>query len=93
MSTLSLTHAQQQFTAHLSAVENAARYAFRRRRRQDREEAVAEARAAAWKRLARPDPEGQGPLASASPGSPATRSATSATAGGSATRGRKQGRD
>ena len=32
----------------LSAVEDAARYAFRRRRRQDREEAVAEARAAAW---------------------------------------------
>jgi hypothetical protein len=48
MSTLSLTHAQQQFTAHLSAVDNAARFAFRRRRRQDREEAVAEARAAAW---------------------------------------------
>ena len=48
MSTLSLTHAQQQFTDHLSAVDNAARFAFRRRRRQDREEAVAEARAAAW---------------------------------------------
>jgi hypothetical protein len=48
MSTLSLTHAQQQFTDHLSAVENAARFAFRRRRRHDREEAVAEARAAAW---------------------------------------------
>ena len=48
MSTLSLTHAQQQFTAHLSAVDNTARYAFRRMRRQDREEAVAEARAAAW---------------------------------------------
>ena len=48
MSTLSLTHAQQQFTAHLSALEDAAGYAFRRRRWQDREEAVAEARAAAW---------------------------------------------
>ena len=31
MSALSLTHAQQQFTAHLSAVEDAAWYAFRRR--------------------------------------------------------------
>jgi hypothetical protein len=48
MSELSLTHAQQQFTAHLPAVDNAARFAFRRRRRQDREEALAEARAAAW---------------------------------------------
>ena len=43
-----MTHAQQQFTAHLPAVDNAARFAFRRRRRQDREEALAEARAAAW---------------------------------------------
>jgi hypothetical protein len=48
MSALSLTHAQRQFTAHLPAVDNAAGYAFRRRRRQDREEALAEARAAAW---------------------------------------------
>ena len=48
MSALSSTHAQQQFTGHLSAVEDAARYAFRGRRRQDREEAVAEATAAAW---------------------------------------------
>jgi hypothetical protein len=48
MSALSLTHAQQQFTATLAAVDNAARFAFRGRRRQDREEAVAEARAAAW---------------------------------------------
>ena len=31
MFALSLTHAHQQFTAHLSAVENAARFAFRRR--------------------------------------------------------------
>ena len=48
MSALSLTHAQQQFTAHLPAVDNAALFAFRRRRWQDREEALAEARAAAW---------------------------------------------
>jgi hypothetical protein len=47
MSALPLA-AQEQFTAILKAVEIAARYAFRRRRRQDREEAVAEARAAAW---------------------------------------------
>ena len=47
MSALSLMHVQQQFTAHLPAVEDAARYAFRRRRWQDREEAVAEATAAA----------------------------------------------
>ena len=43
MSAMSLRVAQEQFTAHLSAVENAARFAFRRRRRQDREEALAEA--------------------------------------------------
>ena len=49
MSTLSLTHAQQQFTAYLPAIDNAARFAFRRRmRRQEYEEALAEARAAAW---------------------------------------------
>jgi hypothetical protein len=48
MSALSLTHAQQQFTAHLPAVDNAARYAFRRLRPQDYEEKLAEARAAAW---------------------------------------------
>ena len=48
MSAISLCVAQQQFEATLSAVDNAARFAFRRRRRQDREEAVAEARAAAW---------------------------------------------
>jgi hypothetical protein len=45
---MSLVAAQEKFTATLKAVEDAARYAFRRRRRQDREEAVAEARAAAW---------------------------------------------
>ena len=48
LSGASLTSAQQQFTATLKAVEVAARYAFRRHRRQDREEAVAEATAAAW---------------------------------------------
>jgi hypothetical protein len=48
MSDMSLCVAQEQFTAHLSAVEVAARYAFHRRSRQDREEAVAEATAAAW---------------------------------------------
>ena len=48
MSAMSLVAAQEKFTATLKAVEDAARYAFRRRRRQDREEAVAEARAAAW---------------------------------------------
>ena len=48
MSALSLTRAQQQFTAHLPAVDNAALFAFRRRRWQEREEALAEARAAAW---------------------------------------------
>jgi hypothetical protein len=45
---MSLVAAQEQFTATLKAVEDAAQYAFHRRRRQDREEAVAEATAAAW---------------------------------------------
>jgi hypothetical protein len=48
MSVIALVAAQEQFTANLKAVEDAARYAFRRRCRQDREEALAEARAAAW---------------------------------------------
>ena len=48
MPAMSLVAAQEQFTATLKAVEDAARFAFRRHRRQDREEAVAEARAAAW---------------------------------------------
>src|SRR5256885_13039060 len=51
MSAATWIAAQQEFTAHLSAVENAARWAFRHRlrlRRQDFEEAVAETRAAAW---------------------------------------------
>jgi hypothetical protein len=48
MSALSLVAAQELFTAHLSAVEDAARFAFRRLRPQEYEEKVAEARAAAW---------------------------------------------
>ena len=48
MSAMSLVAAQEKFTATLKAVEVAARFAFRRLRRQDREEAVAEATAAAW---------------------------------------------
>ncbi|MEJ7636875.1 MAG: hypothetical protein WKF75_02515 [Singulisphaera sp.] len=49
MSALSLVAAQEQFTATLSAVEDAVKFAFRRRlRRQEYEEALAEARAAAW---------------------------------------------
>jgi hypothetical protein len=49
MSALSLVAAQEQFTATLSAVEDAVHYAFRRRLRpQEYEEALAEARAAAW---------------------------------------------
>ena len=49
MSALSLVAAQEQFTATLSAVEDAVRFAFRRRLRpQEYEEALAEARAAAW---------------------------------------------
>ncbi len=49
MSALSLCAAQEQFTATLSAVEDAVKFAFRRRLRpQEYEEALAEARAAAW---------------------------------------------
>ena len=49
MSAISLVAAQEQFTATLSAVEDAVHYAFRRRlRHQEYEEALAEARAAAW---------------------------------------------
>ena len=48
MSAMSLVAAQEKFTATLKAVEDAARFAFRRHRRQDREEALAAARAAAW---------------------------------------------
>jgi hypothetical protein len=49
MSAISLVAAQEQFTATLSAVEDAVRFAFRRRLRpQEYEEVMAEARAAAW---------------------------------------------
>ena len=48
MPAMSLVAAQEKFTATLKAVEDAARFAFRGRRPQDREEAVAEALAAAW---------------------------------------------
>jgi hypothetical protein len=49
MSALSLASAQQSFTDTLSAVEDAVKFAFRRRLRpQEYEEALAEARAAAW---------------------------------------------
>ena len=49
LSGASLTSAQQQFTATLSAVEDAVHYAFHKRLRpQEYREALAEARAAAW---------------------------------------------
>ncbi len=49
MSALTLSAAQGQFTATLSAVEDAVKFAFRRRLRpQEYEEVMAEARAAAW---------------------------------------------
>ena len=49
MPAMSLCVAQEQFTAPLSAVEDAVKFAFRRRLRpQEYEEALAEARAAAW---------------------------------------------
>ena len=48
MFALSLTRAQQEFTATLSAVDVAAHFAFRRLRPQDYEEKLADARAAAW---------------------------------------------
>jgi hypothetical protein len=48
MSVASLVAAQENFTASLPAVENQLQAAFRRLRPQDREDAVAEARAAAW---------------------------------------------
>ena len=49
MSAMSLCAAQEQFTAALPTITSVARYAFRRRRYQDRAEAVAEAQACAWK--------------------------------------------
>jgi hypothetical protein len=50
MSIASLIDAQREFTAHLPAVENATRFAFRRRRlgRHDFEDILAEAIAACW---------------------------------------------
>ncbi len=50
MSIASLNDAQREFAAHLRAVENATRFAFRRRRlkRQDYEDVLAEAIAACW---------------------------------------------
>lgn len=48
LSGASLTSAQQQFTATLKAVEDAARFAFRRLRPQEYEEKLTDARAAAW---------------------------------------------
>ena len=49
MSALSLATAQEQFAATLPAVEDAVRFAFRKRLRpQEYEEALAEAKAAAW---------------------------------------------
>src|SRR5687768_1132526 len=49
LSGASLTAVQQQFTATLSAVEDAVKFAFRKRLRpQEYEDALAEARAAAW---------------------------------------------
>ncbi|MEJ7640434.1 MAG: hypothetical protein WKF75_21310 [Singulisphaera sp.] len=49
MSIASMTLAHAQFEAALPAITSTARYAFRRRRHQDRAEAVAEAQACAWK--------------------------------------------
>ena len=49
MSVASLSSVHHQFEAALPAITRAARYAFRRRRDQDRAEAVAEAQACAWK--------------------------------------------
>jgi hypothetical protein len=48
MSAVSLTTAHQEFENALPAILAAARYAFRRWRFQDREEAIAETTAAAW---------------------------------------------
>src|SRR4051812_9331727 len=49
MSTMTLAAAQESFTATLSAVEDAVKFAFRRRmKRQEFEDAMAEAKAAAW---------------------------------------------
>ncbi len=48
MSALSLTHAHRQFEAALPSIDTALRYQFRRLPESHREEALADARAAAW---------------------------------------------
>src|SRR6476646_7551134 len=64
MSALSLVAAQDQFTATLSAVEDAVRFAFRKRLRpQEYEEALAEAKAAAWSAWTRLIKRGKDPVA------------------------------
>src|SRR3954471_22538978 len=64
MSALSLAAAQEQFTATLSAVEDAVHYAFHKRLRpQEYREALAEARAAAWHAWAGLIRRGKDPLA------------------------------
>ncbi|MCA1685837.1 MAG: hypothetical protein LC745_07575 [Planctomycetia bacterium] len=64
MSALSLVAAQDQFTATLSAVEDAVRFAFRRKLRpQEFEEAMAEALAAAWSSWAGMIARGKDPVA------------------------------
>jgi len=64
MSALSLVAAQQEFTRTISAVEDAVKFAFRRRLRpQEYEEALAEAKAAAWSAWAGLIKRGKDPLA------------------------------
>ncbi len=63
MSALSIRTPQDRFTAALSAVDDADRFAFRRRLRdQDFEEALAEARAAAWSAWAGMIAKGRDPV-------------------------------
>jgi hypothetical protein len=63
MSALSLVAAHEHFTASLPAVENQLQAAFRRLRPQDREDAVAEARAATWSAWAGLVKKGKDPVA------------------------------
>ena len=63
MSALSLVAAHESFTAALLAVENQLQSAFRRLRPQDREDAVAEARAATWSAWAGLLKQGKDPVA------------------------------
>src|SRR3954447_14450550 len=82
MSALSLAAAQKQFTATLSAVEDAVHYAFHKRLRpQEYREALAEARAAAWHAWHGLSGGARTRWRSASTGSPTTPSDTSRTAG------------